>query len=52
MPDKSCVLDEWSWLCLTVRPILMNVDDDMLWFFTASGVHVSTDVALKTITEF
>lgn len=30
----------------------MNVDDDMTGFLTASGAHVSTDVALKAITEF
>jgi|GEM_PF-2749871 len=52
VPDESCALDKWSWMCFTVRPIPINVDDDMLGFLTASGVHVPTDVALKAITEF
>ncbi|MGC8486548.1 MAG: hypothetical protein ACP5O6_13095, partial [Candidatus Baltobacteraceae bacterium] len=40
------------WMCFTVRPVPLKVDDDMLGFFTASDVHVSTGVALKAITEF
>jgi len=52
VPDESCALDKWSWMCFTVRPIPLKVDDDMLGFFTATGVHVTTDVALKAITEF
>ena len=52
VPDESCALDKWSWMCFTVRPIPINVDDDLLGFLTASGVYVTTDVALKAITEF